>query len=503
MLGDARCSLEGECAFNREVDLSIAGRSPTPKFVLTFRESQGLENDADVYLAELARRGLEARKLPIPRCGSCQGGVQHKCSPKLTTAMLEDIAEHLSWCDVLVGFESIGNEDDRVWQCVKQERARRPALLVALVPNLEWCKLSTGWTKHTVQELLKPQAQPCGIDVIIAKTECTFERLQQLWLGTRFAREHGNLLLIPHTSCVVEDAAAPPPQQPPPRRDVIVFAGYSEAKNTTECVKAAVALVKEAENNLGRVIIKCSHKCGPPSAAAAVDAAAACAESAAKKQRVDEESKQCKCEKARDQHNRQGGVALIELVENRITEAEKAGLYRRCRLAICASKREGFGHTILEAAAYGCQVVTTDGMPMKSILRQQVGLVKPSKESSWNLGINYEVKAADIVAAARALLREDHDMAACQRQQMQRVADFRRHFDHFIGSILPPGGLPRQPPRCSNASHRCAFRQESQAPCVECRSGRLHADLKTVNWNLADRLVWRCSNPECRREMAI
>ena len=126
----------------------------------------------------------------------------------------------------------------------------------------------------------------------------------------------------------------------------------------------------------------------------------------AKKQRVDEDSKPCKCQKARDQHNQQGGIAVIELVENRITEAEKAGLYRRCRLAICASKREGFGHTILEAAAYGCQVVTTDGMPMKSILRRQVGLAKPSKGASWNLGINYEVKAADIVAVPRALLRE-------------------------------------------------------------------------------------------------
>ncbi len=38
-----------ECVFNREVYLNTrAGRSPNPKFLLTFRESQGLENDADV-----------------------------------------------------------------------------------------------------------------------------------------------------------------------------------------------------------------------------------------------------------------------------------------------------------------------------------------------------------------------------------------------------------------------------------------------------------------------
>jgi hypothetical protein len=193
-----------ECVFNREVDLNTrAGRSPNPKFLLTFRESQGLENDADVYLAELIKRGFEAHKLPIP-----------KCSQKLAKELREDIAKQLSWCEVLIGFESIGNEDDWLWKCLKQERCKRPSLLVALVPNLEWCKLSNLWTKHTVKELLKSQTpdDPCGVDVLIAKTECTFERLQQLWLGQRFAREKGNLLLIPHMSKIVEE----PSQQPPP-----------------------------------------------------------------------------------------------------------------------------------------------------------------------------------------------------------------------------------------------------------------------------------------------
>jgi glycosyltransferase involved in cell wall biosynthesis len=470
-----------ECFFNREVDLNTrAGRAPNPKFLLTFRESQGLENDADVYLAELIKRGFEVRKLPIP-----------KCSQKLAKELREDIAKQLSWCEVLIGFESIGNEDDWLWKRLKQERFKRPSLLVALVPNLEWCKLSDLWTKHTVKELLKSQTSddPCGVDVLIAKTECTFERLQQLWLGQRFAREKGNLLLIPHMRKIVKE----PSQQPfPPRRDVIVFAGYSDAKNTLECVKAAVTLVKKKENKgkLGKVIIKCSHRCSPPSAAGDETT---CQGSAAK---------ECICQRTFDKHSSEG---VVELVEERITEVQKANLYRRCRLAICASKREGFGHTILEAAAYGCQVVTTDGMPMKSILRRQVGLAKPEKRMSWNLGISYDVRAAAIVKAAEALLEEDHDVASCQRQQTDRAADFSSHFGHFINSIVPLGAQPRQPPRCSNLAHHCASLQIRQMTCEECQSGRLHTALKHVNRNQPDQLVWVCSNrasnPECDREI--
>ena len=47
------------CVFNAMSLSTVAGRSPAPKFLLTFRESQGLQNDADVYLAEFHRRGLE------------------------------------------------------------------------------------------------------------------------------------------------------------------------------------------------------------------------------------------------------------------------------------------------------------------------------------------------------------------------------------------------------------------------------------------------------------
>ena len=511
-----------ECVFNQKVGLrSIANRSASPKFLLTWRKSQGLENDADVYLAELERRKFEVRKLEVPRCGNCEEGVAHgKCSSDLTRAALEKVEELVRWCDVLIGFESIGNQDKRMWDCVKKERETRPALLVVLVPNLEWCKLSTGWTKHTVRELVgRPHEEPlvqeparCGIDVIIAKTECTFQRLQQLNLGQRFSREKGNLLLIPHTSVVAHEREGHAPSRgTPPRRDVIVFAGYSEAKNVTECVKAAVMLVKNASNNLGKVIIKCSHRCNPPPADAAEQAAAtaagaplgACTEPAAKRPRLHQASpahKPCTCQNARDEHNK-AGREVVELVEHRITEAEKADLYGRCRLAICASKREGFGHTILEAAGYGCQVVTTDGMPMKSILRQQVGLAAPSQEASWNLGINYQVKAAAIVAAAQRLLQAEHDVAACRGQLLDRVADFRCHFNHFIHSISPPGGgLPRRV-LCSNADHRATSQsaQACTACCDACGTGSLRATLRAVNWNTRDTLVWICSNPACHR----
>jgi hypothetical protein len=132
-----------------------------------------------MYLAEFNKRGFEARKLPIP-----------KCSQKLAKALREDIAKQLSWCEVLIGFESIGNEDDCLWKCLKQERCKRLSLLVALVPNLEWCKLSNLWTKHTVKELLKSQTpdDPCGVDVLIAKTGRTTNGKTRINLVQRMIR---------------------------------------------------------------------------------------------------------------------------------------------------------------------------------------------------------------------------------------------------------------------------------------------------------------------------
>lgn len=86
----------------------------------------------------------------------------------------------------------------------------------------------------------------------------------------------------------------------------------------------------------------------------------------------------------------------------------RAELYARTRLALCASRAEGFGHYVLEAAASGALVVTTDGAPMSSLLCVPGSYALAAPEGPpggrpQHFGTAYSVPAAAIVAAARRL----------------------------------------------------------------------------------------------------
>ena len=96
----------------------------------------------------------------------------------------------------------------------------------------------------------------------------------------------------------------------------------------------------------------------------------------------------------------------IELIMNNvITENEKAELYKSCRLALCCSYAEGFGHYIMEAAYYGCLIITTSGIPMNCLLthKNTYELVEPISQKNINYGIKYITKSNDIVIAANRL----------------------------------------------------------------------------------------------------
>ncbi len=179
---------------------------------------------------------------------------------------------------------------------------------------------------------------------MVAKTEDVFLRLHALFLRRRFARGRGNLLLVPHITPVF---APPLPTAGAAARDVVVhFAGASQNKNTAANCIAAAALVRAHPALLGGgLIIKCSHGgaecrvCDPGHWPA-----------------------------ARDRRAFQAQQAQYAVERGELTEAGKATLYRRCRLAMCASAAEGFGHYILEAAAHGCQVrVSTRGRPQQAV----------------------------------------------------------------------------------------------------------------------------------------
>merc|ERR1712130_672505 len=69
----------------------------------------------------------------------------------------------------------------------------------------------------------------------------------------------------------------------------------------------------------------------------------------------------------------------------------------------CASQAEGFGHYIVEAAGFGCMVVTTDGYPMKELLEKHVSLARPSNNIELNFSKQYTVNKDAIVEAAEKL----------------------------------------------------------------------------------------------------
>lgn len=98
--------------------------------------------------------------------------------------------ERLKTVNLVIGFETLGGGE--AWSMYSQERKKRPLKLV-LVPNLEYLKGTTGWTRHTYENLSE-------IDVIVAKTPCIMDRLHKLFLCKRFEYGKGNLVLVPYIS---------------------------------------------------------------------------------------------------------------------------------------------------------------------------------------------------------------------------------------------------------------------------------------------------------------
>ena len=85
---------------------------------------------------------------------------------------------------------------------------------------------------------------------------------------------------------------------------------------------------------------------------------------------------------------------------------ERACLYAQTRLALCCSRAEGYGHYVLEAAASGALVVTTDGAPMSSVLSVPGSFALATPDApprTQHFGRAYSVPSAAIVAAARTL----------------------------------------------------------------------------------------------------
>ena len=126
----------------------------------------------------------------------------------------------------------------------------------------------------------------------------------------------------------------------------------------------------------------------------------------------------------------------VHIIDRYLSEEEKIDLYQKTRVALCASAREGFGHYILEAASHGCQVVTTDGYPMKELLDEQVYLANakrkmPEDENAlW--GFRYECKKEEVKLAVMKALADDFKPHLAVGNLQKRKDLFLKDFKAFI-----------------------------------------------------------------------
>jgi hypothetical protein len=292
----------------------------------------------------------------------------------------------LDGCDWVVAFECLG--PPAVVRRLRALRARGRLAAVVLVPNLEaWANGGRRW-----------QATRAALDVVtvvVAKTPGLAPWLRAVWPGPV------DVVLVGHCTPVPTPV---PSLAVAARTDIVHVAGCSGTKNTLENVRAGLALVRRGLLGVRRLVVCVTAKfvplqdedqsmtededdeyALPPGALAEVRALAA------------------------------SNTDVVELRCGRyVPAAALAAVYARARVALCCSNAEGFGHTVLEAAAHGCLVVTTDGVPMREVLLPRralgagagtVALATPVAEHVLPGGGRwYDVDAAAIVAAATAQL---------------------------------------------------------------------------------------------------
>ena len=486
-------------------------------FLLVTKQQRGhgLRQDLNLYQCELASRDVDVSSMELKHQTVTEFNGLSGAKRKPRQKMDSDFETVLKQSTVLIGFETLG--DHHSWEAIIHAKSRN-GLIVMLVPNLEQSKQSNLWVKSTMDNLQH-------VDILVAKTECVFERLDSLRLCQKFSHSAGNLSLVPHSTQLIDIGS--PIIDPSLRTKIIHFHGSSMHKNTKHNCIAAAKLIKQCPTVFTELIIKCSSdalECGaageenltttPEAGAFRVmsetelqryiqkhglshtdrigkyDLEQRALQALKRKLRAGQEvlgCKHCKIGKLKDELKSMGLDVPIRFVDWHLTESEKCALYSECRLAMCASHCEGFGHYILEAAAYGCQVVTTNGMPMKSVLggeSAQVALAAPETGKPMNLGMRYTVGYQEIFSAGMRLEQCTYRPGDCIANAKNRMSTFKQHFEQL---------LERASGSAAESSALCNFelpaRQMCQHPgCKQC----MYATLKTVNYQSPDTLEWLC-----------
>jgi glycosyltransferase involved in cell wall biosynthesis len=284
--------------------------------------------------------------------------------------------------DFLIGFEEIGNIDlinkIKIWKTGNRH--------VFLVPNLEVMQNRLKW-KDTIENINL-------IDFIVAKTRGLQPLISKVFPNTK-------VILIPHTSIIKGNIT-----NINNRSEIIHFAGSSPFKNTLESVKAGINIMDKYNYTKFNIVIVSWPK-----------------GYAIPKNELDEI------------RNIKDNRINLYIENGYLSEEDKIILYNRSSLAICCSNAEGFGHYILEAAAYGCQVLTTNASPMKDILtiKGTFSLAEFSNERNHNLGKYYTIPSENIFKAMESL--SIWNPIECRKNYKLRQNMFENNFNILIKSL--------------------------------------------------------------------
>jgi hypothetical protein len=306
-------------------------------------------------------------------------------------------------CNVIIGFEEMG--DHKLISYLKNKTNK----IKILIPNLE---VMNNNSKFKWYETLNNIDM---LDIIISKADCLSPLIEKfiksLAIGqnnksiieTKEDQSKYNKLLeqktvkyikilnvghisIPNKLLTDELIYDEEFYNPKKRMNIIHFAGSSSWKNTYENCLAGLEILDQFK--LNKLIIKITSFKNDKF----------------NTNQIANFDKLLKlCDENKDK---------IDLIMNNvITDIEKYNLYKSCRLALCCSFAEGFGHYILEAAYYGCLILTTNGIPMNCLLNKKntFELVDPISEKKINYGKKYITVSNDIIIAANKLNIMNYD----------------------------------------------------------------------------------------------
>lgn len=117
-----------------------------------------------------------------------------------------------------------------------------------------------------------------------------------------------------------------------------------------------------------------------------------------------------------------------------LSDDEVRILQNRCRVHVCATRMEGWGHAIVEGMSTGAVVMTTDAPPMNEHVDGRTGvLFAPESRSPHNLDWCWKISARSLAAAARGVMDMPDEMkrriGANARSYFERTrAEFPRRF---------------------------------------------------------------------------